>query len=182
MVCEYFRRLADLPHAAARRRVRGDVVRCIATMYLEEGRTQREWRRLRGSAAMQRKTALPLVVLGLPGWLACRQCEDDDYRQHRRWLGRLGRFIRWIDDTADAAADRATGNANLVARALARRNGDVNFANSLALTIGRRGRRVHDEWRLMMSDARRSPEQESDVLAAVLAAWLGSSAGPDVRA
>jgi len=174
LVADYFRRLAALPHAARQGRVRADVVGCITTMYLEEGRTPREWVQIRGSAALQKKTALPLVVLGLPGWLGSPEVPRAAYGRHRRWLVRLGKFVRWIDDAADAAADAATHGPNLVVKALGRRGRRTGTETALAAMIAKRGSWILEEWRSQMGAASRTESRESDVIPAVLVSWLGT--------
>ena len=175
LVADYFRRVADLPYVTCHPNVRADLRRTIVAMYLEEGRTPREHRRRRGDATRQKKTALPLVVLGQAAWLASPECPVPLYRRHRRWLVHVGKFIRWIDDAADLAADREAGAANVVCRALRRRPAAA-YAG-LAAGIARRGRRLVDEWRAQTG--RGSAEVSGDertlqsVLAAVLVAWVG---------
>jgi hypothetical protein len=172
LVAEFFAAVVRLPHAARRAAVRSDLRRTIVDMYLEEGRTPREWQRIRGAAARQKKTALPLVVLGLPGWLARAEFSAASYRCHRRWLVRLGKFVRWIDDAADMAQDRVAGSANLAVRAFARAGTRCTSAQALAGMMVRRGRWLLDEWSAQRAAAGAGEESSSVVLATVLAAWL----------
>ena len=172
LVVEYFRRVTGLPHAGRHAAVRKDLRRMIGKMYLEEGRTPDEWRRLRGDPARQQKTALPLAVLGLPAWLASADCPPGRYARHRRWLFKLGLFIRWIDDAADLALDARNGSANLVRRALAG-HAEGRRPEDLADRIARRGRWLLEEWRDQMAPATPAPEP-GGVLSASLVAWLGA--------
>jgi hypothetical protein len=176
LVAEYFRRVSDLPYATLHAGVCADLRCMIAEMYMQEGRTPREWQRRRGDAAAQKKTALPLVVLGLPAWLASPVCPFTQYQQHRRWLVRIGKFIRWIDDAADLVADEEAGSANLVSRALTRRGARTDIGPLLAAEIARRGRLVLDEWRFLTGRVRTASSTNesaiSSVFATVLAAWL----------
>jgi hypothetical protein len=178
LVAEYFRRVAELPYVASHARVRADLRNTIADMYAEEGRTPREWRRLRGDASAQKKTALPFVVLGLPAWLASPACPPLQYARHRRWLVRMGKFIRWVDDAADLAADSAAGSANLVRRALARSGANGGREAVLAARVAKRGRWVVDEgWALTgrgNAAVSASAGAVSAVLATVLVAWVGA--------
>jgi hypothetical protein len=176
LVAEYFRRVASLPFAARHGAARAELYRMVTEMYREEGRTPREWRRLRGTARRQKKTALPLVVLGLAAWLASSECRAQEYARHRAWLVRTGKFIRWIDDAADLADDERADAANVVRQALARRAHDPTIGERLAVAVARRGRRVVEEWRVLSAvrDAETPP-----VLATVLAAWMGESEAID---
>lgn len=170
LVGEYFRRAQALPHARSHASVAGALRVAVRTMYEEEGRTPREWRRTRGSATLQRKTAMPLVVLGLAAWLASPECSPARYAQHYRWLMRVGKFIRWIDDAADLEVDAQTGAANLVASALARHRAPGAGA-LLATRIAHRGRRIADEWSALAGE--RADPDVLAVLETVLAAWVG---------
>lgn len=177
LVAEYFARLDALPYAARHVRARRRVYRTVTEMYAEEGRTPREWRRLRGTAALQKKTALPLVVLGLPAWLAVPNDERRAYDRHRRWLTHIGKFIRWVDDAADVDMDTVAGASNMVVHARARRSRRGGNDAALAAAIARRGRRLVDEWRIMTGPDNRNAADVAlggAVLANVLVAWVGS--------
>lgn len=179
LVVEYFRSVAELPFMARHALAYADLRSTIVRMYIEEGRTPRELRRLYGKAARQKKTALPLVVLGLPVWLASPHCPPEQYRRHRRWLVRIGKFIRWIDDAADLAADAAAGSANVVRRALERSGRAPNTDALLAVGIARRGCRLLGEWRELTGYAGHEVSATEtalrSVLANVLVAWIGSA-------
>jgi hypothetical protein len=104
----YFARLSAFPnpHAAVYQTLRSAIVR----MYDAEratsgplGYTRTVWRR---------KSALPIVIMGLPVWMTVPLLEICVYRAHLKWLFRLGQFIGWIDDAADIHADRAAGRPN----------------------------------------------------------------------
>jgi len=170
LVALYFARAHDLQCAAMRPHVRRRLSRTIMTMYAEEGRTPREWRRLRGGAAFQKKTALPLVALGLPAWLASAELDETRFQAHCRWLVRVGKFVRWVDDAADVEADGAAGAANLVRHALARRRDRPVADEMLAAGIAKRGRRLVEEWSAFMTG---SNEAIHTVLSNVLVAWVG---------
>ena len=171
LVGEYFRRIAGLPNATRHARARADLRRAIVQMYAEEGRSPREWERRRGSSTLQKKTALPLVVLGQAAWLASNDCTAVRYETHRRWLIRVGKFIRWIDDAADLDEDRSAGASNLVIRALARRPSEGHAAR-LSAGIARRGRRVLDDWFAMTELPHDAAGDQTVVLATVLTAWI----------
>lgn len=173
LVVEYFRRVAALPNARQHAGVRTDLFRMIVKMHQEEGRTAADWRRLRGDPAKQKKTSLPLVVLGLPAWLASANCPLQPYLRHRRWLVKFGLFIRWIDDAADLELDTKAGSANLVLRALERSGNRNEAATALADRISRRGRWLLDEWHTLVEAVAVSESADSAVLATSLVAWLG---------
>jgi hypothetical protein len=177
LVVEYFHRLAKLPHLD-RHAVRADLLQMIRKMYMEEGRTPAEWRRLRGDAVKQKKTAFPLAVLGLPAWLAATECPVGRYARHRRWLLKLGRFMRWIDDAADLALDTKMGSANLVRRALSRRPDQTMWEIRLIDCIACRGRWLLDEWQKLVEPISPAPPVGGAVVAAALASWLGAPDDP----
>ena len=131
---------------------------------------------MRGDAALQKKTALPLVALGLPAWLASPKLDEVRFDEHYRWLVRVGKFIRWVDDAADFELDGAAGASNLVRHALARR-GMAADANALATAVAERGRRLVDEWPRLVNPPNQHDAPVSmavpPVLSNVLAAWVG---------
>lgn len=181
-VGEYFRRLDRLPYASAHAWVYADVKRCIWKMYQEEARSTADWARLNGHKSRPRKTALPLVVLGLPVWLASREVPFGPYWEHRRWLVRLGRFIRWIDDAADAAEDASSGSINAVGRVLARPGVRENQQESLARVIGCRATSLWAEWQSGTRATNSADPSVGDVFGTVLAAWLGAQGQPSGEA
>jgi hypothetical protein len=112
------------------------------------------------------------VVLGLPAWLAVAHPCLEARARHLRWITRLGRFIRWIDDAADLDQDLVSGMPNLVAESLARRRPCEEARAELAGRIAGRGRHLMDEWtRLTPHDRRESCDVE--VLPAIVTAWMG---------
>ena len=171
-VGEYFRRLDRLPYASAHAWVYADVKRCIWTMYQEEARSTADWARLRAHKSRPRKTALPLVVLGLPVWLTSQSVPFGPYWEHRRWLVRLGRLIRWVDDTADAAEDERSGSINAVGRVLARSGARTNNQDSLVYQIGCRATTLWAKWQLWTRASGAIDPSVGDVFGTVLAAWL----------
>lgn len=101
------------------RRISGDrsdpvlraVLRGIARMYELEGRGSTEIH-VRASTVV-RKSAFPLVVMALPGWLYVPRDRRDAMRAHQRWLYKTARFIRWVDDAADEVLDAREQHPNL---------------------------------------------------------------------
>jgi hypothetical protein len=129
----YFARLAALPHpnTAVHQTLRNAIVR----MYDAEratsgplGYTRTVWRR---------KSALPIVIMGLPVWMTVPLLENRVYRAHLQWLYRLGQFIGWIDDAADQHADRAAGRPNYFS---------AGTGPALARRIARQGARIVEAW------------------------------------
>lgn len=177
-VGEYFRRLDRLPYSSAHAWVYQDVKRCIWKMYQEEARSAADWARFNGDKRRPLKTALPLVVLGLPVWLTSQEVPFGPYWEHKRWLVRLGRFIRWIDDAADAAEDAGSGSINAVGRVLARPDVRENQPGSLARAIGCRASSLWAEWQSSMQAADSADPSVGDVFGTVLAAWLGAQGQP----
>jgi hypothetical protein len=58
-----------------------------------------------------RKSAFPLVLMGLPAWALPRSASLQPLR-HIRWLAKVGRFLGVIDDAADYDADLASNHPN----------------------------------------------------------------------
>lgn len=59
----------------------------------------------------RRKSALPFLVMGLPGWYAAG-CETGMHRWHMRWMYQLGIFFGGVDDAVDLIADIKAGSFN----------------------------------------------------------------------
>ena len=59
-----------------------------------------------------RKSALSIVALGFPVWLAGVQHPACTYFAHLRWMYSLGDFISWVNDFADFEQDRDAGAVN----------------------------------------------------------------------
>ena len=155
----YFARLSALPHphAAVHQTLRSAIVR----MYDAEratsgplGYTRTVWRR---------KSALPIVIMGLPVWMTVPLLQNCAYRAHLKWLYRLGQFIGWIDDAADMNADRAAGRPNYFSACA---------GPSVARRIARQGARIVEAWN---AGAPRSRYGRTllETFLAVTWSWLG---------
>jgi hypothetical protein len=168
----YVRRLDRLPYSGRHRQVRALQTRAILAMYDAELRTL-------GSVSavtdrvMRRKSALPFVVMGMPGWLAVERVPPSMFRAHLRWLYRVGSFLGWIDDAADLGADLAAGRPNRVAAALAREGSGsaLDSAERLARAIASAGTRIMAE-RMSALPSRHPGAAAGDVLPTVVLSWL----------
>jgi len=156
----YFARLAGLPHA--HRAVDRTLRRAIQRMYDAETATAgqpaaslREWRR---------KSALPFVVMGLPFWMTAPTFDFKRYREHLRWLYRLGQFFGWIDDAADLAGDRADGRLNYFC---------IATHPDAAQRIARCATRILQAWDAAVPPGRYTRTLRETFLA-VTWAWLGA--------
>ncbi len=127
LVARYFSDVAALPHRHAP--VLQALRRAILRMYDAERATAES----RGFSAVvwRRKSALPLVVLGLPVWMTAPSFDAAAYCAHVRWLYRLGRFFGWLDDAADCNDDRSAGRPNYFVRDLADRR-EARMARRIA--------------------------------------------------
>jgi len=110
LVRDYFKTLRSLAGHRSDA-VLQDVLRAIVRMYELEGRGRNETPASRSTVL--RKSAFPLVVMGLPAWLAVPHHGRAAMRAHRRWLFKTARFIRWVDDAADEALDARDQHPNL---------------------------------------------------------------------
>src|SRR5207302_2929071 len=84
-------------------------------------------------ALWRRKSALPLVIMGLPVWMTTQLLDRRSYASHLRWLYRLGRFFGLVDDAADLEEDRAAGRPNCFLRATGREVADPVARQGLLL-------------------------------------------------
>lgn len=171
LVSEYVRRLDRLPYSGRHRRVRALQTRVIVAMHAAELQTLPLARGV-ADRVVRRKSALPFVVMGMPGWLAVEQVPPAAFRAHLRWLYRVGRFFGWIDDAADLDADRAAARPNRVAASLAReRRGSArDEAERIARAIASEGRRIMAERTAAL--ASRPGSAADDVLTTAVLSWL----------
>ena len=179
LVIAYARHVARLPYATRHPEVRARLDRTIYEMYEAEAKSPREWS-LSAGTSRQRKTAFPIVVLGLPAWLAVADADPRTRSWHLRWLQRMGKFIRWIDDVADVEQDARDGAPNLLLdamRALDDRNDRDDAIRSARLVsiIARRGGQLLADWEQAVPPSRQI-DAERDSFPAIVTAWLGGPA------
>jgi len=155
----YFRRLDELPQT--RPGVRAIVDSAIRRMYLAELQSRRAGREI-GRSAWWRKNALPIMVLGVPAWMAACSFEPRFFRRHLMWLGRVGEFFGWLDDCVDYEDDLAGGHANRI-HVLLRMASTAQVARHIAW----QGRRILFEW-----DSWNDSSSVRDVLAVIVWAWI----------
>jgi hypothetical protein len=110
-----------------------------------------------------RKNALPIVIMGLPGWFQPWHESKIRFSEHLSWLARVGEFFGWLDDFADYEEDYASGHANW-----------LRFANQASIeTIARRaaakGRRVLHFW-----DKLNQPSPARDTFLVIVWMWLSN--------
>jgi hypothetical protein len=159
LVTLYFAELRRLPHAGTRIRLRAGIERLILRMYDAEGAS------LNGAATerlLRRKSALPFVVMGLPGWLAVAEDEGGEYWWHLRWLYRLGDLFGWVDDAVDLEEDRAAGRPNRMLM-------DPMTPTGIAAEAGR----LLTEWRERVRSDDAAPRAEQEAFRGCLVSWLG---------
>ena len=170
LVLEYFRRLDRLPFARRNTGVRELVSRAILAMYAAELATLHRSRPSR--KVLRRKSALPLVVMALPAWLASERIDQSRLRRHVRYAYRLGEFIGAIDDAADADLDLAAGRPNRVLEALhARGPARDMISSNLARDIACEGVRLLEDRQSLAVDASDRGEAR-DALGLVVRSWL----------
>ena len=168
LLSEYVDRLDRLPYSDRHQSVRALQTRVILEMYTAELQTLRAASRVT-DRIVRRKSALPFVAMGIPGWLAVDQVSPATFRAHLRWMYRIGTFFGWIDDAVDLDLDRAAGRPNRVADSLAV-DGTGNACDRvehLARAIAREGTRIQAERRVSASQP-----DAADVLTTTVLSWL----------
>jgi hypothetical protein len=93
-------------------------------------------------SAWWRKSALPIFVIALPGWISSEAGCRITIAGHLRWLGRTGELIGWVDDFADYENDCVSGDANRL-KAL-----DHDSILRVATKVAEQGRQVLRFWDL----------------------------------
>ncbi len=161
----YFAGVASLPRPDAR--VHKTLRSAILRMYDAERATSGS---LEYTAAVwRRKSALPLVIMGLPVWMTVPSFDRRAYRAHLKWLYRLGRFFGWIDDAADLDDDRAAGRSNFFSAGLNR---------GMARRIAREGALILEAWNAGAPNGGYSRTLRETFLA-VTWSWLGTRQSRD---
>lgn len=169
LVRDYFTRIERLPHARSRPEVRRAVDHHIQTMYAAERET------VSGTVTgevLRIKSSYPLVVMGLPGWLATDRLTADRYDRHVAWLEDVGEFLGLIDDAIDLQEDAAVGLTNRVAMKRSEQ-GDTRTVTEIVET----GRAVFCDWEVLTEGD--DPDQDLDsVVRTCVASWFGGPVEP----
>jgi hypothetical protein len=98
------------------------------------------------SCTLQRKAALPFVIMGLPAWLGRTEVCPELFWWHMRWLYRLGEFFGWIDDLVDLAEDKKAHRPNWFIHTYPGFEARGRTDAELVRIILERGKWIIDEW------------------------------------
>ena len=155
---EYFRRLDRLPQRQPAIRTLADSI--MRRMYAAE----------LGSVSPQpasrstwwRKNVLPIVMLGLPAWIAADPFHSSSFFRHLMWLARLGEFFGWVDDCVDHAEDVILGQANRIDFRLR-----STSREHLVHWIAAQGKRVLAQW-----DLASGPPALRSTFAVIVWSWI----------
>jgi hypothetical protein len=174
LVAAYYQDLSRLPFAAKHAQVHKLVRQAIVHMYDAEGETLKAASRESCSQrSLQRKSALPFVVMGLPAWMTVPALNERRYWWHLRWLYRLGLFFGWVDDAIDLDEDLAAGRPNLINRNQTLLGHAQRDNVDLARAIASRGVRILDEWRLHTGDLDDLSAMAREAFSMSLVSWFG---------
>jgi hypothetical protein len=113
LLTEYYRLLHGFDGGANGRFVQNLLAADIERLFAAEAKTLD--RKSCDVEELKDKSALLLVIMGLPAWLAADRVELERIIEHRRWLYKVGDFMGWIDDIADLESDRRRDHPNRVA-------------------------------------------------------------------
>jgi hypothetical protein len=174
LIYDYFRQLRQFRSESGRTWVYEQIVRAVLKMHQVEHATLVPDAQAVREGTLRRKAALPLVVLGLGGWLVVPEFDAALFRWHLRWLYRCGNLIGWIDDAADLEEDAATGRPNRVERRLGNAMTD-DPARYLAAEIAKTTRAVLTDWSSRMLYPKTVPLWTRDAFSTVLLSWLGGA-------
>jgi hypothetical protein len=164
LVADYFRRLASLPFASQR----GGVKRTLHDHITEMYRAERQSAIGADGARVNRTTSVfPLVVMGLPSWLAAPSFNRSRYETHLTWLRRVGEFFGLIDDAVDVREDATEGAYNVIE---ARRA--IQSDSAVVEQIAEKGIRIMETW-TTLTDSTTCDATLEDVFTTTVASWLG---------
>lgn len=104
LVLDYFQLLGSVPADANADRIKKILYKTIWLMFEAENAAAADPAEV-NDFYLKRKSALPFVVIGLPGLLLHGQAALSRYPAYLRWLYDLGEFIGWVDDVVDIRRD-----------------------------------------------------------------------------
>ena len=167
----YYKELERLAqHHPAGRSVVRITRRAIIRMYEAEVLTAPSGKPV-PEAVLRRKSALPFVVMGLPGWLAAT-ASPELFRTHLMWLYRLGAYFGRVDDIVDIESDRHSGACNGFDLWLERR-GARQSPGAAAEEIASQAEHVLGMWRKMADSSGIADHSISNALGIVTCSWFG---------
>ena len=158
LLSEYIRRLDRLPRRQPRLRATADAA--IRRMHAAELHSLSP--APVGRSTWWRKNVLPILMLGLPGWIAADSFDASSCLRHWIWLARLGEFFGWVDDCVDYAEDLRLGQANRIdfrLRSISKER--------LVRHIAAQGKRVLEQW-----DAANRASPLHSTFAVIVWSWI----------
>lgn len=161
----YFAELYRLPHARRHVHVSQSVVRAIQRMYEAERATLRSL----DCRTLRQKSALPFVVMAVPGWLARPEAAPAASFRHLLWSWRVGAFFGSVDDVVDLAADASSNRPNLIREQLKRRS-----LETITQGVAADGATILSDWREALGVTEGSAMARG-AFGACLASWLGGA-------
>jgi hypothetical protein len=126
---------------------------------------------------LNRKSALPFVLMGMPSWLISNQFNAGKFWSHTRWLYRLGLFLGALDDIVDLIDDIRNGHPNQFKKYLM----DDCLENSVVEDIGNEMIKdafcIKQYWQQTVNPTGKMNDRRKDVLGVCIISWFGGIAG-----
>jgi hypothetical protein len=138
----YFTKLNSLPQI--NRHVRALIEQTVQRLYQAELQSAKPGQTT--FSTWWRKNALPIVLMGLPGWISAGGEGTISFTEHLLWLGRVGEFLGWVDDFSDYEKDRASEQANRL------KSVEATSLPLFARGAAARGKRVLQLWESRNND------------------------------
>ncbi len=147
------------------------VLSLILIMYRAEINTLSK--NLHTGKTLNRKAALPFVVMGLPAWFNQVAFNSADYLFHFRWLYKLGVFFGTIDDIIDLEEDINKNQPNQFSKLIEQNQlSELNQTRIIQKLISD-ARWIADHWEKKAEQHTRPSEGEPEVFGTCIVSWFG---------
>ncbi len=131
-------------------------------------------------ASLNRKAALPFVIMGLPAWLSKKDFNQAFYFAHFRWLYRLGLFFGAIDDIIDLQVDISNDQPNQFKPFIENNTVSDSSMSNIGQKIVSEAKLITQQWQHWVNSHNLPiPEYSMDIFSACIVSWFGGSKNYD---
>jgi hypothetical protein len=172
LVQSYILGLKELTATTGRSDLFNTIMTIIKKMYLAEISTLNDVKP--GIAELNRKSALPFVVMGLPVWFYSPEIFPQKYISHFKWLFGLGLFFGMLDDLIDLREDIKNNHHNQYKESEFVRKPDETLLSELVQNIIHKGSLVKKyPEKTVKGDTIYENIYDKDIFGACVVSWLG---------
>lgn len=169
MIQDYMALLKKLKFTKQRPELLALLHRTIKTMYQAELKTETTQPDIIAIKTLRQKSALPFVVMALPGWLVANEIDKSLFKLHLMWSYRFGSFIGLLDDAVDLIDDKHNNQPNVFLN----ENLSTDSATFVANKIAQKGVRVKQIWIKMTTEFHQNDKVSEYLFPALIRSWIG---------